>query len=255
MRVAPAFALVAALAVVTCDSPRASADDATPVTTDSSFVFRSHTVAEVEGGILALPRSSEAISTQNQGGSTPLGAVGKGDATLMVGVHVLYRATREWAFGAGGTFAPLPTSDPNAGGASGLSRSHSRSYLTLGGEGRYFPLQTRWLQGWVGLNAGGVIVGDRYTTNGGVAIPSLLGDPTVTVSTEGLSVGLQAGLDYIITDRLVVGFTLRGDWWLLPRVKAFSDESSCDPLGDCPTLTGNVAAFEASLTFGYRIPL
>ena len=51
--------------------------------------------------------------------------------------------------------------------------------------------------GWIGANAGGVIVADRFTTNGLVAVPSLLGDNTVTVSTEGLSLGAQAGLDYI----------------------------------------------------------
>jgi hypothetical protein len=247
MRAAPAIALAAALALA-ASSPRASADE----TSDQPLLFRSHTVAEAEGGILALPTAP--ISAANRGGSTPLGKVASGDATMMVGMHVLYRATREWAIGAGATFAPLPTSDPNAG-TGGISRSHSRSYLTLGGEGRYFPLQTRWLQGWIGANVGGVIVGDRFTTNGGTAVPSLLGDPTVTVSTEGFSLGVQAGLDYIITDRLVIGLAFRGDWWLLPKEKPFSDESSCDPIGDCPTLTGSVAAFEASLTFGYRIPL
>jgi hypothetical protein len=248
MRAAPAIALFAVGASVASSSPRAAADDSS----SQALLFRSHTVAEVEGGILALPTAP--ISAANRGGSTPLGTVGNGDATLMTGVHVLYRATPEWAIGAGGTFAPLPTSDPNVG-TSGISRSHSRGYLTLGGEGRYFPLQTRWLQGWIGANVGGVIVADRFTTNGGVAVPSLLGDPTVTVSTEGFSAGVQAGIDYIITDRLVVGLAFRGDWWLLPKQKPFSDESSCDPIGDCPTLTGSVAAFEASLTFGYRIPL
>jgi len=249
MRAASAIALVAVGATVASSSPRAAADESS----GQALLFRSHTVAEVEGGILALPTAP--ISAANRGGSTPLGTVGNGDATLMTGVHVLYRATTEWALGAGATFAPLPTSDPNAGGTSGLSRSHSRSYLTLGGEGRYFPIQTRWLQGWIGANVGGVIVGDRFTTNGGVAVPSLIGDPTVTVSTEGFSLGVQTGIDYIITDRLVVGLAFRGDWWLLPKQKPFSDQSSCDPIGDCPTLTGSVAAFEASLTFGYRIPL
>jgi hypothetical protein len=249
MREAPAIALVAAVAAVASSSPRALADESS----DQALLFRSHTVAEAEGGILALPTAP--ISQANRGGNTIVGTVGNGDATMIVGVHVLYRATRQWAIGAGATFAPLPTSDPNVGGTSGLSRSHSRSYLTLGGEGRYFPLQTRWLQGWVGVNVGGVIVGDRFTTNGGVAVPSLLGDPTVTVSSEGFSLGAEAGLDYIITDRLVIGLGFRGDWWLLPTQKLFSSSSSCDPIDDCPTLTGSVAAFEASVTFGYRIPL
>src|ERR1700722_15918043 len=120
MRQAPAFAVLAAIAAVTTAGPRASADESA----DQALLFRSHTVAEAEAGILALPTAP--ISASNRGGSTPLGTVGNGDATMMIGVHVLYRATREWAIGAGATFAPLPTSDPNAGGTSGLLRSHSR---------------------------------------------------------------------------------------------------------------------------------
>ena len=88
----------------------ASADDTTPAASFSktestaetkqehpSLLDRPHTVAEAEAGIVALP--SAPISPSNRGGSTPLGAVGNGDATVQTGVHILYRATREWAFG------------------------------------------------------------------------------------------------------------------------------------------------------------
>ena len=214
---------------------------------------RAHTVAEAEVGIVVLP--SAPISPSNRGGSTPLGAVGNGDATVQTGVHLLYRANREWAFGAGALFAPRPTSDPNAGGASGLERTHSRSYLFLGGEIRYFPLRSRWFEGWFGLTTGALIIADRFSTNNVPEVPSLLGTSTVTVSTEGFAVGLQIGANYLLNDSFVLGLALRADRWILPGEKPLSQETSCDPIGDCPTLTGNIAAFEFGLSFGYRIPL
>jgi hypothetical protein len=235
---------------------RARVADAQETPHHVSLLDRAHTIAELEGGIIALPTAP--ISASNRGGATPLGTVGNGDATVQTGVHVLYRPNREWAFGAGAMFAPNPTSDPNYGGASFLPRTHSRSYLFLGGEARYFAFRWHWFEGWIGMTAGALIIADRFTTNPGPAVPAvppLLGTTTVTVSTEGFAVGIQAGADYAITDQLELGLALRADRWLLPTQKPFSQESSCDALGDCPTLTGSVAAFEFGLTLGYQIPL
>jgi hypothetical protein len=218
-----------------------------------SLLDRPHTVAQLEAGIITLPTAP--ISPANRGGGTPLGAIGNGDATVQTGFHVLYRATREWAFGAGVLFAPRPTSDSNYGGASGLPRTHKRSYLFLGGETRYFPLRSRWFEVWFGLDAGAVIIGDRFVTDNAPQVPSILGTSEVTVSTEGFAVGLQVGADYLVNDNFVIGLALRADRWVLPTEKPFAQETSCDPIGDCPTLTGSVAAFEFGLTFGYRIPL
>jgi hypothetical protein len=218
-----------------------------------SLLDRPHTVAELEAGILALPTAP--ISPGNRGGSTPLGSLGNGDATILTGLHLLYRATREWAIGAGAMFAPRPTSDPNYGGASGLSRAHARSYLTMGAEARYFPLRSRWVEAWFGLTGGALIIADRFTTNNAPQVPSILGTNTVTVSTEGFTVGFQAGADYLVTESWVIGLALRAERWILPSVKPLSQETSCDPIGDCPTLTGTVAAFEIGLTVGYRIQL
>jgi len=246
-------------------APVASAQDAAgPVAASSSkadakhqplsLLDRPHTLAEAEVGIVALP--SAPISKSNRGGATPIGALGSGDATVQTGVHLIYRATGEWAFGAGALFAPRPTTDTNYySGASGLQRSHSRSYLFLGGEVRYFPFRSRWFEGWFGLTTGALIIADRFTTNNVPAVPSILGANSVTVSTEGFAIGLQAGADYLVNDSFVIGLTLRADRWILPAEKPFSQETSCDPIGDCPTLTGGVAAFELGLSFGYRIPL
>src|SRR5579883_1184440 len=100
-------------------------------TFDASALFdRPHTIAEIELGMLALPDAP--ISTANEGGNLPeLGKFGKGDATMQIGLHILYRATRDWAIGAIGTFAPKPTSDTNYQPTIGIGRTHSRSYMFL----------------------------------------------------------------------------------------------------------------------------
>lgn len=242
---------------ISCFARVAAADEG--VADRPSALDRPHTVAELEGGIIALPDAP--ISAANRGGNTllpgPFRTVGSGDATVQLGVHILYRVAPEWAVGAGAIYAPNPTTDTNYSGASGavakgLDRSHSRSYLFLGGEGRFVPLRWGSFEGWVGVTAGAVIVADRFDTNSAPTEPSILGTNEVTVSTGGFAFGLQTGGSYFVTDRLTVGLALRADQWFLP---AFSQTTSCDSFGDCPTLTGRVAAFEMGLSVGYHIPL
>ncbi len=212
------------------------------------LIDRPHTIAELELGFIALPTAP--ISNNQKGGKVPfLGTVSKGDATLQTGIHLLYRGHRDWALGAGALFAPSPTSDSNAGGLGPLPRTHSRSYLYLGGEGRYVPLHLKWLEGWVGLTMGGVVIADRFVTDIGDPVPPILGTKQVTVRTEGFALGVQGGISWMFAERWVAGAAFRADRWILP------DSPQCTPIGDCATLTGAVEAYEAGLTIGYRIPL
>lgn len=245
---------LAALALCALVAPVAAADD--EPSHSASVLDRPHTEAIVEAGIIALPTAP--ISQAFQGGQTFIGPVGKGDATLLTGLHLLYRASREWAVGATGMFAPKPTSDPDypVPGVAGLTRTHSRSYLFLGGEARYSPLHWHGFSGWAGLTAGGIVIADRFTTNA-PAVAAFFGTSSETVSTEGFALGVQIGVDYLITDQWVVGLALRGDQWILPtnNLKPFSQTSSCDALGDCPTLAGGVEAFEFGISLGYQLSL
>ncbi len=247
MAVAPRLVRAGVGVLVASSAVTARADDVQR----PNLLDRSHTVAEAEAGIIALPTAP--ISLQNRGGKTPIGPVGNGDATIEVGAHILYRADRAWALGAGVTFAPKPTSDPNYGGAGKLVRTHSRSYLFLGGEVRYFPFRSRWIEFWLGATGGTIVIADRFTTNDAPTVPAVLGTNQITVNTGGLALGGQTGLDYLIPDRLKVGLAVGGDAWLLPNQN--NQTSSCDAIGDCPTLHGAVAAFELGVTIGYRIPL
>lgn len=217
---------------------------------DRGLSSRPHTIAELELGAIVLP--SAPISPAQRGGSLPAGLqIGKGDATIQTGVHVLYRATPTWAVGAGLLFAPRPTSDTGygLGGSSGLSRTHSRDYFYVGGEARFVPLHYKLFEGWLGAQAGTIIIADRFTTTSAGAYSATLGSPQVDERTEGFSAGVQGGVNYSFSENFVVGFTLRVDGWFLPIAP------QCSAIGDCATLTGTVAAYEGGFLFGYRLPL
>jgi hypothetical protein len=212
------------------------------------IIDRAHTVAELEAGFIALPNAP--ISPGQRGGSAPiLGRIGRGDATLQTGIHVLYRWNRTYAIGAGAIFAPSPTSDEQYGGLSALPRTHSRSYLFLGMEGRYVPVHYKYFEAWVGLSSGAVIVADRFITATAEEVPQILGTNEVTIRTEGFAIGAQGGGTYNLSENWVAGATVRGYHWILPEGR------SCSSIGDCATLAGAVEAFEVGLTIGYRIPL
>ena len=241
---ARAGAATAVAALLAVGSVRADAPSEVNVLT------KPHTVAEVELGAIVLPTAP--ISASTHGGSVPFLPIGKGDATIMTGLHLLYRGGLLWAFGAGALFAPRPTADTgygNLGGLTNLPRTHSRSYLWIGGEGRFFPLHTRYFDVFTGITAGGVIIADRFDNNAATPVPSILGVPEETVSTQGYAIGAQLGANWIATEHFVVGLALRADAWFLPSTR------QCDPFKDCATLTGLVEAFELGITLGYRLAL
>jgi hypothetical protein len=218
--------------------PRAS-DDAL-----ARIIDRPHTVAELEAGAIALPTAP--IKPGQRNSSVP---ILRGDVTVQTGIHVLYRWNREFALGAGALFAPSPSSDEEYGGLGGIPRSHARSYLFLGGEGRYIPFHYKFFEAWAGLSLGGIVVADRFTTNAGDDVPALLGSRQVTVRTEGFAFGVQGGASYYLSESWIAGANLRAYRWILPETPR------CSSIGDCATLTGTVEAFELGLTIGYRIPL
>lgn len=212
------------------------------------IIDRPHTVAELEAGIIALPNAP--ISPGQRGGDTPLvGKIGRGDATMQTGIHVLYRWSRDYAIGAGAIFAPSPTSDEQYGGLTALRRTHARSYFFLGMEGRYVPLHYKYFEAWVGLSAGAVIIADRFTTEAGSEVPAILGTRDVTIRTEGFALGAQGGGTYYLSENWLAGANLRGYHWILP------DTPRCSAIGDCATLGGSVLVLELGLTIGYRLPL
>lgn len=213
----------------------------------SRITDRPHTIAEFEAGIIALPTAP--ISAGQSGGDTPFGTIGRGDATMQIGLHVLYRWSHTLAVGAGVIFSPLPTTDSEYGGLRALPRTHSRSYFFIGGEGRYIPIHYRFFEAWLGLSVGGVVVADRFTTNAGDQVAPIIGTKEVTVRTEGFAFGVQFGANYFLSENWIAGANFRAYRWILPETPR------CSSIGDCATLSGTVEALELGLTIGYRLPL
>ena len=238
-----------ALAALLVAAP-AFADGDESETTSSwlRFIERPHALALLEGGIIILPNAP--VSQSQKGGSTPiLPPIGQGDATIQLGVHVMYRPFRDWVFGANFLFDPKPTADTEYGGAAGLPRTHERAYFFIGGEGRFIPLHAKGIEGWLGAQAGVVIVADRFTTNAGVPKPAIFGDREYSLSSQGFFFGAQLGVDWYVTDRFVLGLLTRYNHWILPG------QPQCSPILDCTTLTGNVDSLDFGLTVGYRLSL
>ena len=139
--------------------------------------------------------------------------------------------------------------DSQYGGLTALPRTHSRSYFSLGFETRWIPIHYKYFEAWVGATTGATIIGDRYSTNTGDDVPSILGTKEVTIRTEGFSIGAQMGVTYYLTESFLLGANLRGNEWVLPSTRR------CSSIGDCATLSGTVSSFSFGLTVGYRLPL
>ena len=230
--------------------PVARAPEPTTAAADaalSRIIDRPHTIAELELGVLALPTAP--ISSGQSGGATPFGTIGRGDATMQTGLHVLYRWNRDFAIGAGALFTPVPTTDEEYGGLRALPRTHARGYFLFGTEGRYIPFHYRFLEAWVGLSIGGIVVADRFTTDAGDKVAPIIGTKEVTVRTEGFAFGVQVGGTYYLTENWIAGLNFRVSRWILPEAPR------CSSIGDCATLSGTVEALELGLTIGYRLPL
>ncbi len=239
------FATPAAAAAADPAPPSSPPDEKVGDTALARIIDRPHTVAYAEVGALALPTAP--ISQKQESGSI---AILRGDVAIQTGVHILYRWNRQFAAGATGLFAPSPlTVNHEYGGLRSLPRTHSRTYLFLGGEGRYIPLHTGFVEAWVGLSAGGIIVADRFTTDVGDAVPEILGQKQVTIRTEGFAMGAQSGFSYYLTEHWIAGADLRAYAWFLPSTPR------CSSIGDCASLSGVVEAFELGVTIGYRLAL
>ena len=249
VRLAASFVLAAAGTLLVGSPALAAPDEPPPMSTNAleDLISRPHTIAEVEAGLIALP--GKPISQQQRGGDTPIGRVGRGDATMEVGAHVLYRFQQNYVIGAGVIFSPFGTTDDTWGGRSNLSRTHKRSYLFLGVEARYVPFRYKSFEGWFGISGGGVIVADTFHTDAR-EVPPILGVPDNTIRTEGGALGLQVGGTYYISENWIAGANLRGYHWILPEGRQCSTIVT-----DCTTLRGSVEVFEFGLTIGYRLPL
>ncbi|HEU4578897.1 MAG TPA: hypothetical protein VFS67_11620 [Polyangiaceae bacterium] len=169
----------------------------------------------------------------------------RGDLSLEVDAWPLFRASPSFAVGAGLTLALTPAQDVPQGDQL-FPREHSRRYFQAEGIGRYYLLHGQRLEAWTGLSAGLVVVSDNFRTKGGSEDVTLIGSDSANIATEGLSLGLAAGVTFGVSETLQVGGTLRVANWFLPsrheRI-SFGEEAS---------LADRVTMINAALVVAYH---
>jgi hypothetical protein len=235
-----------ALAIAACvsfTSVAASAQDSTrsrsaPVARVSD---RPYTQAELGIGMLTLPATEFCLS--NPGTCT------RGDTNPLGYLMMMYRPNRLWGFGAGATVAMPSGGDKTPSTYGNLDRSHQRSYLLFDATVRYYALRLDYIEGWAGGTLGGVVINDLYKNNAENPSAPILGPKGVSIRTEGVSAGIEAGIGWSFANNWTVAGILRSAWCFLP------DNKACGPTGDCATLSGQTAIFSLGAAIAYRIGL
>ncbi len=196
---------------------------------------RPHGVVEFGIGMLALP------DARLCGGA----GCDVGDLSLEVDAWPLFRASPSFAVGAGLTLALTPIQDVPQRNTR-FQRDHSRRYFLVEGIGRYYPLHGQELEAWIGVSTGLVVVSDNFRTASQDPDQIIIGSNSANIATEGLSLGLAAGITFGVSEQVQVGGTLRVANWFLPATQeaiTFGEEAS---------LANRVTMLNLALTVAYH---
>jgi hypothetical protein len=230
-----AWTLLTAAIVSICGVAASAEPDAAPLVRDESRV--THGMAEMGVGLLTLP-GAEVCIAQKLGCS-------KGDTSLAVSGWPLFRRGR-FAAGAGvlvgltSSTASPPTDTPD------IPRDHRRRYFSVEVTGRYYVPFTERFEGWVGITTGLGVVNDSFQSQKGISELAVAGPRSVTLLTEGYTIGLGLGVAYAIATNWRFGGGMRVSSWFLPGTPAR------DPLGDEASLKGRITTVDLGLTLAYR---
>jgi hypothetical protein len=201
---------------------------------------RPYTLAQLGIGLLTIPGAEVQLAGQ---------APTKGDTSVELDFWQLYRASPAFAVGAGASLALKPTTD-NPPASGGIDRSHTRSYFLVEATGRYYPLHTQAFEGWLGVTAGGVIVSDRYSIEGGdTPTAAIIGPRESTVRTEGGTLGALIGTQWSFAPNWALGLSARYMRWFLP------EKAATTVFLDSATLTGQQSVLNFGISCSYRIAL
>jgi hypothetical protein len=202
---------------------------------------RPYTLAQLGVGLLWLPSADVCLKGR---------PCTKGDRSFELDFWQLYRANRAFAVGAGATIAITPTTDNPPSSTAGIDRSHTRSYFMVEAVGRYYWFTPTWMESWVGVTVGGVIVSDRYSVEGReVSNVALVGPGSSNVRTEGATVGAQFGAQWTFATNWAAGFTVRYARWFLPN------QPANNVFLDRATVAGGQGMLDIGILCSYRIAL
>lgn len=199
--------------------------------------------AELGVGVLGLPGARVC------GNGRSLLECNEGDTTPMAQIWELYRASELVAVGAGISLGMSPFANNTQGDPEGVEREHNRGYLTAEGLFRYHVLIERPWECWLGATSGLAVVSDTFRSRRGTTDRAFVGPRGTTLRTEGLSLGVAVGLNYLLSPSWTVGASMRTGVWLLPSQRAV------DPFGDQASLRGVNSFLMLAISVGYRTRL
>lgn len=226
-------------------APGGSPGDAAPgVAPASAPASETHTIFQVGLGLVSLPGAEICPSTPDN--------CEPGDTSIALRLHNLFRFDA-FGLGAGIVWAFGLRSSAAAGDETGLlGREHSRGYFLFEGQFRYYLPRAGTWEWWVGTNIGAVVISDSWSVLADrepYADTAFIGPRAMTLATEGLVLGLGAGMQW----------RFAGDWifaphfhyanWILPQ------DRETTPLGDSASLAGRIDVFDFGLAVAYRVPL
>lgn len=169
----------------------------------------------------------------------------RGDVSLEVDAWPMFRASPNFAVGAGVTLALIPMQEvPRADTT--FPREHARRYFTAEGIGRYYFVHGQAVELWSGISAGLIVVSDNFRTRARNSTVTIIGSDSVNIATEGLSLGLASGITFGVSRHLQVGATLRfANWYLPPNPEVLA-------FGEVASLSSRVTMLNLALTVAYH---
>jgi hypothetical protein len=93
------------------------------------------------------------------------------------------------------------------------------------------------------------VVSDNFSSRAGLSENAYVGNPGVTLFTEGLSLLAAVGFSVSLTEHWYVGGGLRGGVWRVP------DNPVRSPLGDEASITGTNGVIYGGLSVAFRTKL
>lgn len=203
---------------------------------------RPHGMIEGGAGILTLPAAEVCVERST--------GCKQGDLSFAPETWQLFRPNTDFAVGAGIVLGLIPTAQPPHEDPEGIERDQTRSYFTVEGTARYYPVVLQKIEWWIGITGGMVVVQDNFqVVSERQDDRALLGPRGVTIRTEGGSLGFGTGIAYELSTHWSATFTVRYSEWFLPTVPAR------DSFGDEASLTGNNEVISGALGLAYRLAL
>jgi hypothetical protein len=223
-------------AVVASEQRAREAENGQSKATEREYFAHPYGLVEFGVGVLALPDAKLC------GG---IAGCDRGDVSIEVDAWPLFRASPNFAVGAGMTLALIPMQEVPRLDTT-FPREHARRYFTAEGIGRYYFLHGPSMEVWSGISAGLIVVSDNFRSRSKDPEVTIIGANSANIATEGLSLGLASGITFGVNRHLQVGATLRfANWYLPPTPDVIA-------FGEVASLSNRVTMLNLALTVAYH---